>query len=102
MFVQRFAKAPARIVSLVRSSSRVSLILLVVLAVATTSSCAKRVLPPEATPPRHVELAGTLNTRDLGGYETTNGRRVRWGLIYRSDQVLLEDGENARAERAPE
>ena len=33
---------------------------------------------------RHLALQGTPNFRDLGGYETTDGRFVRWGLIYRS------------------
>lgn len=33
---------------------------------------------------RHLELEGTPNFRDLGGYQTTDGRFVRWGLIYRS------------------
>lgn len=33
---------------------------------------------------RHIPLQGTPNFRDLGGYETTDGHFVRWGLIYRS------------------
>jgi|ERR1700677_2418110 protein-tyrosine phosphatase len=33
---------------------------------------------------RHIELQGTLNFRNIGGYETTDGRFVRWGLIYRT------------------
>jgi len=33
---------------------------------------------------RRIALAGDANFRDLGGYETTDGRRVRWGQIYRS------------------
>jgi protein-tyrosine phosphatase len=33
---------------------------------------------------RRLPLEGTPNFRDLGGYETTNGRFVRWGLLYRS------------------
>jgi protein-tyrosine phosphatase len=33
---------------------------------------------------RHLPLKGTPNFRDLGGYETTDGRFVRWGAIYRS------------------
>lgn len=33
---------------------------------------------------RHIDLEGTPNFRDEGGYETTDGRFVRWGLIYRS------------------
>jgi protein-tyrosine phosphatase len=33
---------------------------------------------------RHIELEGTPNFRDLGGYETTDGHFVRWGILYRS------------------
>lgn len=33
---------------------------------------------------RRLPLEGTPNFRDLGGYETTDGRFVRWGLLYRS------------------
>jgi protein-tyrosine phosphatase len=34
---------------------------------------------------RLVPLEGTLNFRDLGGYPTVDGRRVRWGRVFRSD-----------------
>lgn len=33
---------------------------------------------------RLVPLAGAMNFRDVGGYETEDGRFVRWGKIYRS------------------
>jgi len=33
---------------------------------------------------RLIPAEGTVNLRDLGGYPTVDGRRVRWGLIYRS------------------
>ncbi len=33
---------------------------------------------------RVVALEGAPNFRDLGGYRTNDGRRVRWGRIYRS------------------
>ncbi|MFZ4584001.1 MAG: tyrosine-protein phosphatase [Acidimicrobiia bacterium] len=33
---------------------------------------------------RRLPLTGAPNTRDLGGYPTTDGRTVRWGRIYRS------------------
>lgn len=35
-------------------------------------------------PPRHVELDGQSNFRDVGGYRTKDGGRVQWGQIYRS------------------
>ncbi|HEV7688421.1 MAG TPA: tyrosine-protein phosphatase [Acidimicrobiia bacterium] len=38
-------------------------------------------------PERRVALEGTLNFRDLGGYRGLGGRTVRWGLVYRSDNL---------------
>ncbi len=35
-------------------------------------------------PPRHVELDGQSNFRDVGGYRTEDGGRVQWGQVYRS------------------
>lgn len=37
--------------------------------------------------PNHVYLDGARNFRDLGGYATQDGRRVRSGLLYRSDDL---------------
>jgi protein-tyrosine phosphatase len=34
---------------------------------------------------RLIALEGALNWRDLGGYETANGRVTRWGRVYRAD-----------------
>jgi protein-tyrosine phosphatase len=36
---------------------------------------------------RRLPLEGTVNSRDLGGYETTDGRRIRWGKVFRSDHL---------------
>ncbi len=36
---------------------------------------------------RHLRFQGIRNFRDLGGYETTDGRTVRWGLLYRSGNL---------------
>lgn len=37
------------------------------------------------TPARHVALEGCCNFRDLGGYQTTDGRRTRWRTLFRAD-----------------
>lgn len=44
-------------------------------------------LPAFAATERHVELDGQSNFRDIGGYLTTDGRRVKWGQIYRSGEL---------------
>jgi protein-tyrosine phosphatase len=36
---------------------------------------------------RCLKLAGLNNFRDYGGYRTMDGRRVKWGLLYRSDHL---------------
>src|SRR5262245_57839073 len=40
-------------------------------------------LPPAAHE-RHVALERQPNFRDLGGYKTSDGRSIKWGLLYRS------------------
>ena len=36
---------------------------------------------------RRLPLVGQVNFRDLGGYVTNDGRRVRWGQLYRSGDL---------------
>jgi protein-tyrosine phosphatase len=36
---------------------------------------------------RRLPLDGAHNLRDLGGYATAGGRRVKWGVVYRSDAL---------------
>ncbi len=36
---------------------------------------------------RLVPFDGTFNFRDLGGYRTKNGSRVKWGRVYRADNL---------------
>ena len=36
---------------------------------------------------RRIPLEGVRNFRDLGGYETTEGARVRWRTVYRSSTL---------------
>jgi protein-tyrosine phosphatase len=47
---------------------------------------------PDAGPPlvladRSLHLASAPNFRDIGGYRTADGRWVRMGMLYRSDQL---------------
>lgn len=45
---------------------------------------------------RLIELDGPANFRDLGGYETREGRRVRSGRVFRSDSLsYMSDGDVA-------
>ncbi len=36
---------------------------------------------------RAVPLEGQANFRDIGGYQTADGRTVRWGEVYRSGRL---------------
>jgi protein-tyrosine phosphatase len=36
---------------------------------------------------RRLDMEGAVNFRDLGGYETVDGRRVRWRTVFRSDSL---------------
>jgi len=43
-----------------------------------------------AAPPQHpsrVELGGSRNLRDLGGYRTVDGKEIKKGVLYRSDHL---------------
>ena len=41
----------------------------------------------EASPTRHIDLEGQPNFRDLGGYQTTDGRTVKWRQVFRSGEL---------------
>ncbi|MDB9783942.1 tyrosine-protein phosphatase [Gammaproteobacteria bacterium] len=36
---------------------------------------------------RLLPMDGSYNTRELGGYKTTDGKSVKWGVLYRSDKL---------------
>jgi protein-tyrosine phosphatase len=40
---------------------------------------------------RNLGLLGPCNFRDLGGYRSAGGARVRWGQVFRSDTLALAD-----------
>jgi protein-tyrosine phosphatase len=39
------------------------------------------------TAERRVPFDGPVNFRDMGGYETADNRRVKWGVVYRADSL---------------
>ena len=41
----------------------------------------------DTDPTRLLPLAGTVNFRDLGGYPTEDGSRVRWRRLFRADSL---------------
>jgi protein-tyrosine phosphatase len=53
-------------------------------------------MPPSPAPDRRIVLNGPVNFRDLGGYDTGDGRRVRWRRLFRSDSLGPVTAEDAR------
>lgn len=52
--------------------------------------CPRHPLGPDNLPPlceQRLPLSGAVNFRDLGGYLTGDGRRVKKGLVFRSDHL---------------
>ena len=47
---------------------------------------------PDARADAWIELEGTRNTRDIGGYSTVGGQPVRMGLVFRSDRLSVLTG----------
>lgn len=90
---------------MVLSSTRVPIALLVAALVACGPALAVGSAAPPATSPavafdRSVPLAGAGNARDIGGYRTTDGRTVRTGVVYRTDQLNnLTDADLAELSR---
>ncbi|WP_240420863.1 tyrosine-protein phosphatase [Paenibacillus periandrae] len=40
------------------------------------------------TAERRLPLQGSINFRDMGGYETVDGRYIKWGMLYRSEELI--------------
>jgi protein-tyrosine phosphatase len=50
-------------------------------------------------PPRDIALVDTYNLRDLGGYPTADGRRVRWRTLFRGASLQRLAGADAETVR---
>lgn len=49
---------------------------------------------------RHIPLDGQSNFRDLGGYDSVDGRTVRYGQVYRSERLaMLSDADVSRLDQ---
>lgn len=76
------------------TKARVTATAFILLLIAACSQpSADRIIPAQLTDPetrethRKLSFDGADNFRDLGGYETQDGRTVKWGLVYRSDAL---------------
>lgn len=83
--VKRFIKSSACNGSLTARSRQLGLLVLL-LAIVLSSGCDDVARPPLADE-QHVVLDGTPNFRDLGGYVTRSGHRVKTGMLYRSGSL---------------
>ena len=44
-------------------------------------------MTPVLEPSRHLKIAGAYNIRDVGGYQTSDGRRIRWQTLLRAETL---------------
>ena len=58
-----------------------------VLIVGCDKSATEESVASTNSPARHIELEGEPNFRDLGGYETTDGRTVKWRTVFRTGEL---------------
>jgi len=47
-----------------------------------------------AEPRRKLSLSGCVNFRDLGGYPTADGHRIRWRTLFRADGLAALDADD--------
>lgn len=50
--------------------------------------------PTVAVLDRHIPCDGLFNLRDLGGHPTSDGMRLRWRTLFRSDDLLRAAGDD--------
>ncbi|MBR4770867.1 MAG: tyrosine-protein phosphatase, partial [Clostridia bacterium] len=47
-------------------------------------------------PPRNLSVGGVMNARDLGGWKTADGKRIKQGLVYRTSALDYYDEDEKR------
>ena len=78
---------------------RALLALTLLLAAVSFSACGGDLYAgmPDHVKKRHLALEGAPNFRDLGGYATSDGQHLKWGQLYRSDNLAhLTDADLAK------
>ncbi|HBN8432899.1 tyrosine-protein phosphatase [Pseudomonas aeruginosa] len=71
------------------------------IAIVMTTSCPATAQISDSAQ-RFIPMDGTLNTRDIGGYKTADGREVVWARMYRSanlTQISASDQKKLEARR---
>ena len=51
------------------------------------NGCAPRKFTTQDATPRWMEIDGLSNVRDIGGWKTVDGRRIKQGLLYRGSEM---------------
>jgi protein-tyrosine phosphatase len=51
------------------------------------SACSPGNKKDDQEPARYLPIAGCFNFRDMGGYQTPSGKQVKWGKVFRSDNL---------------
>ena len=73
------------------------LLLVAMVSIACMAEKMTQSTPEDTDSRRHIKLDGQDNFRDLGGYQTQDGRHVKWGVIYRAGQLSkLSDADITR------
>ena len=68
-------------IELTKTKSLPSVVFMAFFIVLTIALTGCATAPPSY--PGHIDLSGARNFRDLGGYPTIDGRRIKKGLLYR-------------------
>jgi protein-tyrosine phosphatase len=70
-----------------KTTMNLTLYIFIALSLVIVSSCSKNAEDQSIAHKRHIALEGQPNFRDLGGYQTKDGRILKWGQVYRSGEL---------------
>lgn len=85
---------------MMKTISTIAALVLIVPAIPAAADMAAPRPPVASAHQRVLPLQGGQNFRDLGGYRTSDGRTVKWGLLYRSGSMhFLTDADYSYLEK---